>query len=74
MPLPVARSEQSTLGVEWELTLVDDADGTLKPVGDRVLVSMRIGRVAPGLGLPARQAGDAAEHRGTGNGRVHHGG
>ncbi|QCU77601.1 glutamate--cysteine ligase [Citricoccus sp. SGAir0253] len=40
MHLPFARSAQSTLGVEWELALVDAADGTLRPVADRVLAGV----------------------------------
>ncbi|MEV4899865.1 glutamate-cysteine ligase family protein [Citricoccus sp. NPDC055426] len=39
MPLPFARSDQSTLGIEWELALVD-ADGTLQPLADRVLAGV----------------------------------
>ncbi|MFB9071362.1 glutamate--cysteine ligase [Citricoccus parietis] len=40
MNLPFARSEQSTLGLEWELALVDATDGTLKPVADQVLAGV----------------------------------
>lgn len=40
MSLPFARSEQSTLGLEWELALVDASDATLQPVADRVLAEV----------------------------------
>lgn len=40
MSLPFARSEQSTLGLEWELALVDASDATLQPVADRVLTEV----------------------------------
>lgn len=40
MNLPFARSEQSTLGLEWELALVDASDATLQPVADRVLAQV----------------------------------
>src|SRR5690606_22869194 len=40
MSLPFARSAQSTLGLEWELALVDATDATLQPVADRVLASV----------------------------------
>ncbi|MDI3329661.1 MAG: glutamate--cysteine ligase [Micrococcus sp.] len=40
MHLPFARSAQSTLGVEWELALVDAHDGTLRPVAEEVLAGV----------------------------------
>lgn len=40
MSLPFARSAQSTLGLEWELALVDATDATLQPVADRVLAGV----------------------------------
>ncbi|MFC7400870.1 glutamate--cysteine ligase [Citricoccus sp. GCM10030269] len=40
MHLPFAQSGQSSLGLEWELALVDATDGTLKPVADQVLAGV----------------------------------
>ncbi|CEA08833.1 Carboxylate-amine ligase YbdK [Arthrobacter saudimassiliensis] len=40
MEIEFARSAQSTLGVEWELALVDRADGGLVSVADEVLAQL----------------------------------
>ncbi|HEU4756503.1 MAG TPA: glutamate--cysteine ligase [Agromyces sp.] len=37
MQIEFARSERSTVGIEWELAIVDRASGQLASVGDRVL-------------------------------------
>ena len=39
MDLPFARSERSTLGLEWELALVDRQTGDLRSVADRILTA-----------------------------------
>lgn len=41
MGLPFATSEQSTLGLEWELALVDRQTGDLRSVAERILKQMR---------------------------------
>ena len=41
MNLPFARSERSTLGLEWELALVDRQSGDLRSVAETVLESCR---------------------------------
>ncbi|MDO5493628.1 MAG: glutamate--cysteine ligase [Nesterenkonia sp.] len=41
MDLPFARSGRSTLGLEWELALVDAHTGDLRSVADRVLEACR---------------------------------
>ncbi|MDR8019874.1 glutamate--cysteine ligase [Nesterenkonia aerolata] len=48
MELPFARSERSTLGLEWELALVDHHTGDLRPVADQVLEACR--RAEPSCG------------------------
>ncbi|MBG0740048.1 glutamate--cysteine ligase [Paeniglutamicibacter antarcticus] len=47
MKIDFASSAQSTLGVEWELALVDSGTGELVPVADRVLAA--VGRAHPEL-------------------------
>ncbi len=42
MKIDFATSERSTLGVEWELALVDAASGELVPVADKVLAAVNI--------------------------------
>jgi len=37
MPIEFARSARSTVGIEWEIAIVDRATGELASVGDRVL-------------------------------------
>ena len=37
MPIEFARSARSTVGLEWEIAIVDRATGELASVGDRVL-------------------------------------
>ena len=39
MDLPFARSQRSTLGLEWELALVDRQTGDLRSVADRILTA-----------------------------------
>ncbi|WP_353810177.1 glutamate--cysteine ligase [Agromyces sp. SYSU T00194] len=36
-PIPFAESARSTVGIEWEVAIVDRHSGELAPVGDRVL-------------------------------------
>lgn len=40
MQIEFARSERSTVGIEWELAIVDRASGQLASVGDRVLAEL----------------------------------
>ncbi len=40
MPIEFARSARSTVGIEWEIAIVDRASGELAPVGDRVLADL----------------------------------
>ena len=40
MEIEFARSERSTVGIEWELAIVDRASGQLASVGDRVLAEL----------------------------------
>ena len=40
MQIEFARSERSTVGIEWELAIVDRASGQLASVGDRVLAAL----------------------------------
>ncbi|MFE5671968.1 glutamate--cysteine ligase [Agromyces sp. NPDC056523] len=40
MPIEFARSERSTVGIEWEIAIVDRASGQLASVGDRVLADL----------------------------------
>ncbi|WP_127793695.1 glutamate--cysteine ligase [Agromyces sp. LHK192] len=41
MQIDFARSERSTIGIEWELAIVDRSTGELASVGDRVLDELR---------------------------------
>lgn len=41
MKIDFARSEQSSLGLEWELALVDAASGELVPAADKVLAAVQ---------------------------------
>ena len=51
--LPFAASEQSTLGVEWELALVDAGTGVLRSDADTVLGEVaRNAGLAPGTDHP----------------------
>ena len=67
MKIDFASSRQSTLGVEWELALVDGQTGELASVANEVLRGRRrqTPRTQRGRRTPAHQAGTAAEHGGT---------
>lgn len=47
MPIEFARSPRSTLGLEWELALVDQDSGDLVPQAPRILQELNVGRTRP---------------------------
>ncbi|WP_395242878.1 glutamate--cysteine ligase [Agromyces sp. MMS24-K17] len=62
MQIGYARSERSTVGIEWELAIVDRATGELASVADRVLADLADETAATGVGAASGPDGEPLPH------------